>query len=390
MTMDTPDSRDIDHTERIPPEILAEIFLFTNDAVFTKVAVFTNDAEFTNDAGVVEPGGPDNPPWLFGQICCRWRAVALSTPELWCYLTPVVSILQHLPPSAILPVLSAYLERSGQLPLTLTVNGLWPQALIAPLLSQSNRWGHVNISSLVLTKGRAGAHQSILTTLANSDLTCLQTLRLQTCRGHVQENGSPFSIVLPRLRSLRASSTTLLKHLSIPHLESLDFRFIGVSESTLDHFRSFLGKCASSLTRLTLRSNRTPDVDLINFLKILPNLTSLHLHRGALPGINDILIRGLHSQSTVPCVVPKLRSLVLRGNVCRSDDDLVDMLRSRCQENQTSCDLLLSVQLYRQRPFVVQVWKQLMSMSTRGLDVDVFEQKGQEWVRMDHGEGKRR
>ncbi|KAJ6539589.1 hypothetical protein B0H19DRAFT_1179704, partial [Mycena capillaripes] len=33
---------------------------------------------------------PHHSPWILGQICSGWRAIALSTPKLWCFL-PLVS-----------------------------------------------------------------------------------------------------------------------------------------------------------------------------------------------------------------------------------------------------------------------------------------------------------
>ncbi|KDQ27363.1 hypothetical protein PLEOSDRAFT_1026266, partial [Pleurotus ostreatus PC15] len=51
---------------RIPPEILAEIFVATID-----------------DTTLCDPLDYDEMPWLLGRVCHSWRMVTESTPKLW-------------------------------------------------------------------------------------------------------------------------------------------------------------------------------------------------------------------------------------------------------------------------------------------------------------------
>lgn len=57
--------------KRIPPEVLAEIFLECLDT------------ERWEDRDAKMPSGPGDAPHLLTQICRHWRAVAMSTPRLW-------------------------------------------------------------------------------------------------------------------------------------------------------------------------------------------------------------------------------------------------------------------------------------------------------------------
>ncbi|KAJ7780963.1 hypothetical protein B0H16DRAFT_1496688 [Mycena metata] len=62
-----------DLTTRLPPEILAEIFLTS----------LVNGEDSDSDILSWEA------PWLLSDVCGRWKAIALSTPELWCSLLPI-------------------------------------------------------------------------------------------------------------------------------------------------------------------------------------------------------------------------------------------------------------------------------------------------------------
>ncbi|KAJ7797326.1 hypothetical protein B0H14DRAFT_59807 [Mycena olivaceomarginata] len=138
-----------DYAKLLPPEILSSIFLFAS--AFAKG--FLDPYDF---------------PLRLGQICSRWRVVALSTPRLWYR----VESLPKLPPDSILSLVSAYVERSRPLPLKLALEVGCNQGLLDLLLGQSVRWGHISIS--MPESIRAGP--SIFATLQNSDFAHLHTL----------------------------------------------------------------------------------------------------------------------------------------------------------------------------------------------------------------------
>ncbi|KAJ7739686.1 hypothetical protein DFH07DRAFT_892367, partial [Mycena maculata] len=53
---------------RIPPELLAEVFMHSVDLEARAAHTHPN---------------PITPPLILGEICREWRAIALSTPRLW-------------------------------------------------------------------------------------------------------------------------------------------------------------------------------------------------------------------------------------------------------------------------------------------------------------------
>ncbi|KAJ7904768.1 hypothetical protein B0H14DRAFT_618644 [Mycena olivaceomarginata] len=322
-------SCDMDYTRRIPPEILTEIFLYASvcaDDIFE----------------------PHDPPWLLGRICTRWRVLALSIPSLWCSLMIVASRVEILlPSSSLVPLISAYIERSAQLPLKLTLDPQWSRNIpplldlfLSPLISK--RWEDVALFGLI--EGTALAHrkQYILPALESGDFACLKTLRFERC--HLM--GKPSTIIsLPNLTSLTlvSSPTEILKCLSTPHLEHLRLES-SPCDLFLEHVRSFLRRSDYSLTRLGWVNTQIEDVKLLNLLRIFPNLTELDLccANSRTGTISDAFLAGLHSRKGV---VPKLKCLSLGGHIYGSPDGLVDLLESRSQEylgsDETACSPLL-------------------------------------------------
>ncbi|KAJ7780961.1 hypothetical protein B0H16DRAFT_1710218 [Mycena metata] len=239
-----------DLTARLAPEILTEIFL-------TLLA----NAEDSDSYGL----SCVNPPWLPSHVCGRWRAVALSTPKLWCSLLPFGSRDRSgrlVPISSVLALASAHIERSNPLPLTLRVDSDWwfsNRPLLDLLLSptQTARWGEVRI--LHAREDDARSH-SILAALRSNTFTCLKTLRLEYC----DFTGEPSRIVLPMLTSLTlvASGTSLLKTLSTPLVSHFQVQYMYTNDngrriSASADLVSFLQKYASSLTRLEVIARST-------------------------------------------------------------------------------------------------------------------------------------
>ncbi|KAJ6608110.1 hypothetical protein B0H10DRAFT_1955675 [Mycena sp. CBHHK59/15] len=131
---------------QLPSEILAEIFMFClsfSDELDTRTA-----------------------PWVLGQICARWRAVALSTPRLWQEIHVHLDIdkFNRQRPSNMIYLLDLLLRRSGSRPLTVRASCERPmqshQALDM-LMRESHRWADVDLyiaipllMSLAPIKGR--------------------------------------------------------------------------------------------------------------------------------------------------------------------------------------------------------------------------------------------
>lgn len=95
-------------SEKIPPEIISEIFLQSIDQTRTIVFPCYDDH-------------PTEPPFVFGLVCKDWRAVSLSTPSLWCNLEIRVIRREGVEVTKFADI---WLARSGAMSLTLSLDAL--------------------------------------------------------------------------------------------------------------------------------------------------------------------------------------------------------------------------------------------------------------------------
>ncbi|KAJ7780953.1 hypothetical protein B0H16DRAFT_602867 [Mycena metata] len=364
-----------DWTTRLPPEILAEIFL-------TSLA---NAGDSNSDML------SRNPPWLLSQVCGRWRVVALSTPELWYSLFPFAD--SPLPVSSILALASAHIERSNPLPLKLRVDSDWwfsNRPLLDLLLSPSQRarWGEVQILRAREDDARS---QSILVALRSNTFTCLKTLQLENC----DFTGEPSRIVFPMLTSLTLVSccTPLLKTLSTPLLSRLEVEFTklyrgnGHRTSASADLVAFIQKYASSLVRLTLNNSRIEDRDLAGLLEKLPILTDLDVSDTITEVstlLSDALLHGLRSRTHGPCVLPQLHTLSIMFVALPASTTslLLDVLESRCHASET-CGPLRSVRLCPYASFKPQTTRRLKALAETGMNIAAFVLASGRWVQVE-------
>ncbi|KAF8210961.1 hypothetical protein K438DRAFT_1808547 [Mycena galopus ATCC 62051] len=144
--------------ERLPPEILAEIFMFCLPS--GRWASYEPNTE--------------EAPWVLAQVCSPWRAIVLSTPQLWQTLD--IDLSQFLPDDMeinddsssdltdslsaggglsqqnLIHLVGLFLERSGTCPFTLIFScGEQEPCELHPVLDQvvemltkaSHRWGNI-------------------------------------------------------------------------------------------------------------------------------------------------------------------------------------------------------------------------------------------------------
>lgn len=123
-----------------PTEILCEIFYFLcNEPVYLDVLFNSTAQDF---------------PWAVGQVCRRWRDVFISYPPLWISLSlqprrrASAAYLAEMNRRTII-----YLERSGQLPLTVCISLSYdfsdtpvPAMVLGTLVSCSTRWKNLTLT----------------------------------------------------------------------------------------------------------------------------------------------------------------------------------------------------------------------------------------------------
>ncbi|KAF7358044.1 hypothetical protein MVEN_00851600 [Mycena venus] len=116
----------ISHPRRMPREIVEEIF---HHCVPIRHNAVMRSAEA---------------PLLLGRICSSWRSITFSTPRLWASLHIPTNFIGHSGERK--AALVDWLERSAQLPLSLSVICFWDDfPELNPLLQVSTRWHSLDI-----------------------------------------------------------------------------------------------------------------------------------------------------------------------------------------------------------------------------------------------------
>ena len=99
-----------------------------------------------------------NAPLLLCRVCSSWRTLALALPQLWASVGILIRHPDDTDRSICTHITNAWLERSGILPLTITIdNGdycaSWPpiilDAILSVVCSHSSRWQNITVISWV-------------------------------------------------------------------------------------------------------------------------------------------------------------------------------------------------------------------------------------------------
>ncbi|KAJ7929200.1 hypothetical protein B0H13DRAFT_940267 [Mycena leptocephala] len=108
---------------RIPPELIAEIFM--HSIALEAQAFRISDSDSDSYYGSERIGGGENyyivtprvhkPPLIFGEICHEWRVIALSTPRLWNSIT--LKCTRSLMQTNLI-LCETWVKRAGNLPLS--------------------------------------------------------------------------------------------------------------------------------------------------------------------------------------------------------------------------------------------------------------------------------
>ncbi|KAJ7024797.1 hypothetical protein C8F04DRAFT_1130605 [Mycena alexandri] len=310
-----------------------------------------------------------NVEWILVQVSRAWRAVSISTPQIWSRIRMT---------SASTP---ENIERSAHFPLTIDFDFelSWEKQrrpVLAALLSARDRWQDVYIrlddfllfrsttfpklmklsllidySELHFNSGRA---KIVLMQMRSISLSQLQKLvlsntydrsadlssifeltfnilhlRLRRCNSSLDDQESSPK-TLPNLVSLDFSGCddALLGYIIAPVLRQLTISLDGTGIS--DDFVSFMTRTGHSLTDLTLRA--PANEALLEILTLTPQLTSLSLAlwMSTPSPFNSAFVENLTCGPGERNLVPKVVTLELRGKFGCEGDDLLGMLASRC------------------------------------------------------------
>lgn len=161
---------------RLPFEVMSNIFLATLDTPKDPCLIPSRD-RLTHQAGFP----PDHTPLFLGQVCRRWRSLALSIPQLWSTIT-----LPYLSDSR-MKLASLWLLRSGKTtPLSLTIcqtaNPWTPpessidrltRSMLDLLIPKVHRWKEINFILARL----AVPYEPLISCIADGCATSLEVAR---------------------------------------------------------------------------------------------------------------------------------------------------------------------------------------------------------------------
>ncbi|KAK7051298.1 hypothetical protein VNI00_004798 [Paramarasmius palmivorus] len=140
---------------------------------------------------------PTKAPWTLGQVCRRWRRVALSSPSLWTFIRvrisePLLSSTSIQKTSRMANQLASRLRRSGNLPLTLDIaipsSGIFSpnpnHPLLFALYSHSSRWAAVRLE---ITMNNVDVF-TCMSSMVKAETPILHTIVLDL-KGQLSEDG---------------------------------------------------------------------------------------------------------------------------------------------------------------------------------------------------------
>ncbi|KAL0564002.1 hypothetical protein V5O48_018055 [Marasmius crinis-equi] len=336
---------------RLPPEILTEIF------AILCVTVLISPQEIPDIMSI-------------SQVCCLWREIVLSTPLLWsdfevtsryyaCSSSgKVQEDIEEM--SALIDRVRLFLERSRNVPLTLTlsieVGGAKMQELLSILLESADRWKDLDIRALYFRRPvleLLSRHLSSLQSLAltyntlNTDpsrhwsllrlpwghLTKLEALfvdgpslaallrkcpRLKVLKliGYTYSNTqttSPITLSCLETLFLRGKGTPLLLgDLSLPNLTTLDFEDHYIGNWINDTHLIVESLQRSSCTIVNLAFGLPPILtraeEMLAFLRLFPSLQTLSIESDRRDAIEHFIAPILGARSFL---FPRLLALTL-------------------------------------------------------------------------------
>ncbi|KAJ7230286.1 hypothetical protein GGX14DRAFT_582744 [Mycena pura] len=314
---------------RMPPEVLAEVFLWSLPPRYVDY----------------KRGGYDvkESPWVLTHVCSRWRAVALSTSSLWSCIV-ITYFPENVSFSAYpLPLVKAHIQRSGSQQLVVSFEGCetsdWePQVEVFRCLAQHcGRWVELDmrltsplLPLLISLRDQVPCLRKIWLEWYNLEIqagvqtiNCFETARALVDVGistlppyipiplpvhqltrysmnapwHVHQSilklapnlvearicvatderwseSQPSPITLPFLRRLYASDTEILDYTTVPTLEEIAFCVDGDDLDLQRRLASLLDRSSCPLRRLCLAGRPTASGTL-SILKTLSCIVEL-------------------------------------------------------------------------------------------------------------------
>ncbi|KAL0568639.1 hypothetical protein V5O48_013347, partial [Marasmius crinis-equi] len=360
---------------RVPAAILGETFLAC-------VGDPTDLGHFTIWKKPYQHNSLDKnePWWRLGQVCQRWREVALSHSNLWSYIAIDLPKPGNLPSDAMVSQLILQLQRSRSQPLTIALRSATKRprsdyhSILTAICVHSSRWESIRlefgVNSIEMLR--------TMSRLVRGNIPALSRLYLDLsrCPTDAHNNGLDAFALAPRLKTITVRGlnlTPFMNLVSLPWSQITQFRYRCSSPETtsnldfivrMPHIETFVdqrcfgadlnGHGTINVPSLRLLSlyNDYPQSRLSTFSKLLDRLSVDHLQdlriivspgipslqcflRRTAPTVRSLSIynKGLDTAQMIEllnCASGDLQSLSLRNG----SSDLIAALGSLDPETQ--------------------------------------------------------
>ncbi|KAJ7461934.1 hypothetical protein FB451DRAFT_1496226 [Mycena latifolia] len=394
----------------LPTELISLIFKFTN---IPPPALFEDRS----------------PPWALGQVCVRWRAIALAEPTLWYSIniqragrlplditflgeegsseTAIVDLLGVLAkhsarwqrlilkcPTWVYPTLYRIrntLPLLRELRLNISVPAVPDDADLAASLEASAdifqvapnlQAAYIDVPitmSVLLPTSQLQRFRGTWNSFSEALASCANLVECSLGYGFAGEVlAAAQTIVLPALLSLSLSETDILDYLHVPALQILYWE---PYDESIDSLLPFLERVSCKLQKLVIsQTQRSFAEDFEDLFSGVPALTHLGIN-SADPGSIDDLLSVLIKKD----MLPKLASLAVAlppQNSAFDDDLFADVLQYRA-----SSGYLRIVELWAAQPFSRQTLARIQPLGGQGLQVTLRDSNsispGEDWRHFD-------
>lgn len=176
---------------RLPADILSVIFSLCTDLTTTKQQV-------RPDNHLRDSLDTNNAPWIFGQVCRRWRSIVLDLSSLWSCLT--VSLDKMPTDARPIHLLGRRLRRAGQCPMSVLLRSTKEvrdtHPLLHAIIPYSDQWRDLYVSFPPKSYKTLSCIKGLLSTL--------QTLHIEISQPKWDSPSGPLDIFLfaPQLHEL--------------------------------------------------------------------------------------------------------------------------------------------------------------------------------------------
>ncbi|KAJ3989125.1 hypothetical protein F5890DRAFT_134963 [Lentinula detonsa] len=306
--------------DSLPSELLLIIFEHT-------LPLEKDPLEDPDNADAVSPTWPDifdlkNGPWVLGQVCRRWRSIALSIPQLW---STFYVRLPRRKDSAV-DVLQAWLGRSGNCPLqfqiTATLGFCGHQsgyALLTTLARTSSRWQSVDLVDVSM---------KFLDTLAmqreirSSSFPLLKELSLRSRDWDIELDNSP------EFEDLSTAYEVFFRAPNLVTLINFDTLSLSTFKFPWNQLTTYIGSDASHA------------IDHLEIMLLCPNLVECNIAFGR-----------THTWPTIPLIsLKQLKKWTIR--IRNSSHDIYSLLSQTTIEVPALQELILLAEQFSLTPIL--------------------------------------